>query len=89
MFANARVLDETKLDNSKINMLSRVKVRNLNADREMEYTIVSEKEADMKIGRISSKSAIGSGLIGKRVGDVVEITVPAGVVKLEVISIGA
>jgi transcription elongation factor GreA len=89
MFANARVLDESKLDNSKINMLSRVKVRNLNADREMEYTIVSEKEADMKIGRISSKSAIGSGLIGKRVGDVVEITVPAGVVKLEVISIGA
>ena len=89
MFANARVLDESKLDNSKINMLSRVKVRNLNADREMEYTIVSEKEADMKIGRISSKSASGSGLIGKRVGDVVEITVPAGVVKLEVISIGA
>jgi len=89
MFANARVLDESKLDNSKINMLSRVKVKNLNADREMEYTIVSEKEADMKIGRISSKSAIGSGLIGKRVGDVVEITVPAGIVKLEVISIGA
>ena len=89
MFANARVLDESKLDNSKINMLSRVKVKNLNADREMEYTIVSEKEADMKIGRISSKSAIGAGLIGKRVGDVVEITVPAGVVKLEVISIGA
>jgi len=89
MFANARVLDESKLDNSKINMLSRVKVKNLNADREMEYTIVSEKEADMKIGRISSKSAIGAGLIGKRVGDVVEITVPAGIVKLEVISIGA
>ncbi|MDI1232651.1 MAG: transcription elongation factor GreA [bacterium] len=88
MFANARVLDESKLDNSKINMLSRVKVRNLNANREMEYTIVSEKEADMKIGRISSKSAIGAGLIGKRVGDVVEITVPAGLVKLEVISIG-
>lgn len=89
MYANARVLDESKLDNSKINMLSRVKVKNLNADREMEYTIVSEKEADMKIGRISSKSAIGAGLIGKRVGDVVEITVPAGIVKLEVISIGA
>ncbi len=89
MFANARVLDESKLDNSKINMLSRVRVKNLNADREMEYTIVSEKEADMKIGRISSKSAIGAGLIGKKVGDTVEITVPAGVVKLQVLSIGA
>ena len=89
MFANARVLDESKLDNSKINMLSRVRVKNLNADREMEYTIVSEKEADMKLGRISSKSAIGAGLIGKKVGDVVEIAVPAGLVKLEVISIGA
>ena len=89
MFANARVLDESKLDNSKINMLSRVRVKNLNADREMEYTIVSEKEADMKIGRISSKSAIGAGLIGKKVGDTVEITVPAGIVKLQVLSIGA
>ncbi len=88
MFANARVLDESKLDNSKINMLSKVRVKNLNANREMEYTIVSEKEADMKIGRISSKSAIGAGLIGKRVGDTVEIEVPAGIVKLEVISIG-
>lgn len=88
MFANARILDESKLDNSKINMLSKVKVKNLNAGREMEYTIVSEKEADMKIGRISSKSAIGAGLIGKKVGDVVEITVPAGIVKLEVMSIG-
>lgn len=89
MFANARILDESKLDNSKINMLSRVKVKNLNAGREMEYTIVSEKEADMKIGRISSKSAIGAGLIGKKVGDIVEIAVPAGLVKLEVVSIGA
>ncbi len=89
MFANARILDESKLDNSKINMLSRVKVKNVNAGREMEYTIVSEKEADMKLGRISSKSAIGAGLIGKKVGDVVEITVPAGLVKLEVLSIGA
>jgi transcription elongation factor GreA len=89
MFANARVLDESKLDNSKINMLSKVRVKNLNAGREMEYTIVSEKEADMKVGRISSKSAIGAGLIGKKVGDTVEISVPAGVVKLEVLSIGA
>lgn len=87
MFANARIIDETKLDVNKINLLSKVKVKNLTANREMEYMIVSEKEADMKLGKISSKSAIGAGLLGKSVGDTVEIKVPAGVVKLEVISI--
>jgi transcription elongation factor GreA len=87
MFAKARVIDESKLDISKVNLLSKVKVKNLNANREMEYMIVSEKEADMKLGKISSKSAIGSGLMGKAKGDVVEISVPAGIVKLEIISI--
>jgi transcription elongation factor GreA len=87
MYARARVIDESKLDVSKVNLLSKVKVKNLNANREMVYMIVSEKEADMKLGKISSKSAIGAGLIGKAPGDVVEITVPAGVVKLEIISI--
>jgi len=87
MFANARVIDESKLDISKVNLLSKVKVKNLNANREMEYMIVSEKEADIKQGKISSKSAIGAGLIGKVAGDVVEIKVPAGLVKLEIISI--
>lgn len=87
MFANARVIDESKLDISKVNLLSKVKVKNLNANREMVYMIVSEKEADMKLGKISSKSAIGAGLIGKSKGDIVEITVPAGVVKLEILSI--
>jgi transcription elongation factor GreA len=87
MFANARIIDESKLDNSKVNLLSKVKVKNLNANREMEYMIVSEKEADMKLGKISSKSAIGAGLIGKSKGDIVEIHVPAGVVKLEILSI--
>lgn len=87
MFANARVIDESKLDITKVNLLSKVKVKNLTANREMEYMIVSEKEADMKLGKISSKSAIGSGLIGKVKGDVVEISVPAGTVKLEILSI--
>lgn len=87
MYARARVIDESKLDISKVNLLSKVKVKNLNANREMVYMIVSEKEADMKQGKISSKSAIGAGLIGKSAGDVVEITVPAGVVKLEILSI--
>lgn len=87
MFANARVIDESKLDISKVNLLSKVKVKNLNANREMVYMIVSEKEADMKQGKISSKSAIGAGLIGKSKGDVVEINVPAGTVKLEILEI--
>lgn len=87
MFAKARIIDESKLDVSKVNLLSKVKVRNLNAGREMEYMIVSEKEADMKLGKISSKSAIGAGLIGKSKGDIVEIQVPAGIVKLEILSI--
>jgi transcription elongation factor GreA len=87
MFANARVIDESKLDISKVNLLSKVKVKNLTANREMEYMIVSEKEADMKLGKISSKSAIGAGLIGKAKGDIVEIQVPAGIVKLEILSI--
>ena len=88
MFANARVIDESKLDISKVNLLSKVTVKNLNANREMVYMIVSEKEADMKQGKISSKSAIGAGLMGKSKGDVVEISVPAGIVKLEILSIG-
>ena len=87
MFANARVIDESKLDTSKVNLLSKVKVKNLNANREMVYMIVSEKEADMKLGKISSKSAIGAGLMGKAKGDVVEIQVPAGIVKLEILNI--
>jgi transcription elongation factor GreA len=87
MFAKARVIDESKLDIFKVNLLSKVKVKNLNANREMEYMIVSEKEADMKLGKISSKSAIGAGLIGKSKGDIVEISVPAGIVKLEILSI--
>jgi len=87
MFAKARIIDESKLDIHKVNLLSKVTVKNLNANREMVYMIVSEKEADMKLGKISSKSAIGAGLIGKSKGDIVEITVPAGVVKLEILSI--
>lgn len=87
MLSNARVLDESKIDTSKVMLLSKVKVKNLGAGREMEYIIVSEKEADLKAGKISSKSAIGAGLLGKVVGDVVEIQVPAGIVKLEVLNI--
>lgn len=88
MLASARLLDESKVDNSKVMILSKVKLKNLNFNKEVVYTIVSEKEADLKSGRISSKSAIGAGLLGKVVGDVVEIAVPAGTVKFEILEIG-
>jgi len=85
--AHVRVIDETKLDNSKVMILSKVKVKNLKTNGEIVYTMVSEKEADMKAGRISIKSPIGAALMGKAMGDIVDVTVPAGVIQLEIISI--
>lgn len=83
----SRVIDESKLDNSKVMLLSKVLVLNHNVKKEFTYTIVSENEADFKIGKISVKSPIGAGLIGKKVGDIAEVSAPAGIIKLEVISI--
>jgi transcription elongation factor GreA len=85
--AKVRVIDETKLDNSKVMILSKVKVKNLKTKGEIVYVMVSEKEADMKAGKISIKSPIGAALMGKALGDVVDITVPAGVIQLEIIDI--
>ncbi len=85
--AYARVIDETKIDNSKALILSKVKVRNLGNKAEMEYTLVSEEEADLAQKKISISSPIGKGILGKAVGDVTEIKVPAGLLKLEIINI--
>ena len=85
--AHARVIDESKIDNSKVLILSKVKVRNLANKVEMEYTLVSEEEANLKEKKISVSSPIGKGLLGKEIGDVAEIKVPAGLLKLEVINI--
>ena len=82
--ANARILDETSIDTSKVSILTKVKVTNLNTKKEMTYKIVSEKEADLKSGKISITSPIGKGLLGKKVGDVAEVTVPAGVLKFQI-----
>ncbi|MCO6495860.1 MAG: transcription elongation factor GreA [Bacteroidetes bacterium] len=87
LIAHSRIIDESKLDSSKISLLSKVTVKNLKINKEMVYTIVSESEANLKEGKISSKSAIGAGLLGKEKGDIVEITVPAGIVKFEIINI--
>jgi transcription elongation factor GreA len=86
---NARLLDESKVDNSKVMVLSRVKVKNHNTKAIVTYQLVSEKEADVKTGKISVKSPIAIGLLGKKVGDVADVTVPAGTIKLEVIEITA
>jgi transcription elongation factor GreA len=87
LLANARVIDATQLDTSKVSILCKVKVRNHNVGKEAVYMLVSEKEANLKENKISVKSAIGSGLLGHAVGEVIEIQVPAGVVKLEILEI--
>ena len=87
VLGNARLLDENMINNSKVMILSSVKVKNHKTNALLTYMIVSETEADFKTGRISVKSPIGSNLMGKVVGDIVEVTVPAGLIKLEILEI--
>jgi transcription elongation factor GreA len=87
IISSARVIDESQLDNSKVLILSKVKVRHKTLGKEFHYTLVSEKEADLASGRISIDSPIGKGLLGKKVGEVAEIKTPNGSVFLEVLEI--
>lgn len=87
LITRTRVIDETKLDNSKVMMLSKVTVRNLATKKDMVYTMVSNSEADFKTGKISINSPIGAGLMGKKVGDVAEVQAPAGIIKFEILEI--
>ena len=84
---NARILDESKMDNSKVLLYSTVKIKNTKSGMTMTYAIVPEKEANFKEGKISINSPIGKGLLGKQVGDMAEITVPAGKMQFEVLEI--
>ncbi len=84
---NARVLDESKIDTSKVLLYSTVKIKNAKTKATMTYSIVPEKEADFKSGKISINSPIGQGLLGKKVGEIAEITVPAGKMQFEVLEI--
>jgi len=84
---NARIIDESKMDTSKILILSVVKIKNLKNNALMTYTLVPESEADLKSGKISVSSPIAKGLLGKKVGDTVDIMVPAGKVTFEVLEI--
>jgi transcription elongation factor GreA len=85
---NARILDPSSIDTSKVSILSKVKIKNAQNGVHFSYTLTSEEEADLKKGRISVNSPIGKGLLGKQVGEQVEIQVPAGKMKFEILEIG-
>ena len=87
ILSNARIINESQLDVSKVLVLSTVEVKNINSGQKMKYTLVAQTEADLKTGKISVDSPIGKGLLGKRVGEKVSISVPNGSIKLEILSI--
>jgi transcription elongation factor GreA len=87
ILSNARIVDESKLDNSKVLILSKVRIKNLANNASMTYTLVAENEADMKSGKISVSSPVAQALLGKKVGEIVEATVPNGKVNLEILEI--
>lgn len=87
VIANSRILDESKLDTSKVQILNKVKIKNKKTNSIMEYTIVSASEADLKKGKISVDTPIAKGLLGKKVGDVVDVQVPSGVIPFEIVEI--
>jgi len=85
--ANARIIDESKLDRSTVQILSTVKLKNLKTGAMMTYTLVAESEANLKMGKLAINTPIGKGLVGKKIGDRVAITVPSGELQLEIIEI--
>lgn len=87
LLSTARILREDELDASKVVILSTVKIKNLKTKKELSYTLVSETEADLKLGKISVTSPIGQGLLGKQIGEVAEIKTPQGMLELEVMDI--
>ncbi len=82
--ANVQIVDEGNIDTSKVSVLTKVTVTNLNTKKQVTYHLVSEKEADLKSGKISVTSPIGKGLLGKKIGDTAEVTAPAGIIKFMV-----
>lgn len=85
--AGSRLIDESKLDTSKVQILNKVKIKNLKNNAVMSYTLVSESEADLKAGKISISTPIAQGLLGKKVGDKVDIKVPSGTIPFEILEI--
>ena len=87
MVANARIIDESKIDTSQVQILNKVKIKNTKNNQQVEYMLVSEAETDIKNGKISVATPIAKGLLGKKVGDVVDIKVPSGVMSFEILEI--
>lgn len=87
ILGNARVIDESHIDNSKVFILSKVKIKNIANKMEMEYTLVAENEANLKDKKISVDSPIGKGLLGKAIGEIADVQTPNGVIQFEVVDI--
>jgi len=85
--SNARIIDESDINTDKVSILSKVKIENLNLKKEFQYTIVSEEESNLQEGKISIKSPIGMGLLGKKKGEIVSVNVPSGKIKFKIIEI--
>ncbi|MBK8292208.1 MAG: transcription elongation factor GreA [Flammeovirgaceae bacterium] len=88
LLSGARLLDETKIDTSSVSILSKVTIKNKKNKATMTYMLVSEEEADLKAGKISTQSPIGKGLLGKKKGDLAVIKTPAGEIEFEILDIG-
>ncbi|HPA67386.1 MAG TPA: transcription elongation factor GreA [Tenuifilaceae bacterium] len=87
LVANARVIDESKIDTERVQILNRVKLKNLKTNAVVEYMLVSESEANLRENKISIATPIAKALIGKKIGDIVEVQVPSGLMKFEILSI--
>lgn len=89
LVASARLLDESNIDTSKVSILSKVTIKNKKNGASVTYTLVSEEEADLKAGKISTMSPIGKGLLGKKIGEIADITTPAGQMAFEIVKISS
>ncbi len=87
MIANARIIDESKIDTEHIQILNKVKLKNLNNGTVVEYTLVGETEANLREGKLAAATPIGKALIGKKKGAVVDVSVPSGIIKFEILEI--
>lgn len=87
ILGDSRILDETKVDLSRVGILTKVTVLNKKTNSTVNYLIVSEKEADLKVGKISVKSPIAMGLMGRKIGEHIEVNVPAGIINFEILDI--
>ena len=87
IISSARVLDDSEMDTSKVLILSIVKIKNLKNNKEVEYTLVAENEADLKAKKISVDSPIGKGLLGHKVGDIADVHTPGGIIQFEIVNI--